>query len=265
LNRLKNVFSNLFLPLYIFLAYVFLYLPIFILIVFSFNKVAFPYRWVGFTFDWYSELFASHEIFDALKNSLIVASMSVFLSLSMSTLFIFYSSKWLSAPRLRSMFNIFYGSLLVPEIVLAVGLLSLFVFLSIPLGITTLIVGHTVIGLGYVIPILYTRFLEIDYSIVEASLDLGASLHQTFIHVIVPFMMPALVASGLLVFILSFDDFLIAFFCTGTTAQTLSLYIFSMIRTGISPEINALSTLMLGLSSLLVLILSSLKIKTRVI
>jgi spermidine/putrescine transport system permease protein len=127
-----------------------------------------------------------------------------------------------------------------------------------------LIAGHTVLGLGFSIPMISARFAEFDYSIIEASLDLGATLNQTFMRIVIPMLLPTIVAAGLLVFIISLDDFLISFFCVGSGTQTLSLYIFSMIRSGISPTINALSTLLLLASSIVVLFFSLLQVKTRI-
>jgi len=149
----------------------------------------------------------------------------------------------------------------MPEIVLAVGLLSLFSFFSVSLGATTLIVGHTLLGLGYVIPILHGRFAEMDANLIEASYDLGATQRQTFFKIVLPLLSPALIAAGLLVFIISLDDFIISFFCAGASVQTLPLYIFTVIRTGASPMINALSTIMLLVSSVLVLALSFFQVK----
>ena len=125
----------------------------------------------------------------------------------------------------------------------------------------TIIAGHTLLGLGYVIPILYDRFIELDESLIEASYDLGATKRQTFFSVVLPLLAPAMIASGLLVFIISLDDFVISFFCAGASVQTLPLYIFSVIRTGASPMINALSTIMLIVSSFLVLLLSFVQVK----
>lgn len=238
----------------------FIYIPIVVLVLFSFNEVAFPYRWVGFSFNWYTELLESDEILQVVKNSCIVAGMSVFLSLMMGILLVFYTAH----SRLRKFLLIFYANILFPEIVLAVGLLLLFTFFSVPPGLFPLIAGHTVLGLGYVVPILAARFAEIDPALIEASLDLGASLNQTFLRIIVPLLVPALIAAGLLVFVISFDDFLIAFFCAGTEAQTLPLYIFATIRTGISPLLNALSTLLLVVSSFLVLLFCWLQSKIRI-
>jgi spermidine/putrescine transport system permease protein len=260
IKLLKNFFSNHFLTFLVAATFLFIYIPIVVLVLFSFNEVAFPYRWVGFSFNWYTELLESAEIFQVVKNSCIVAFVSVVLSLTMGVLLVFYTTQ---SP-LRKFLTIFYANILFPEIVLAVGLLLLFTFFSIPPGLFPLIAGHTVLGLGYVVPILSARFAEIDPAVIEASLDLGASLNQTFLRIIVPLLIPALIAAGLLVFVVSFDDFLIAFFCAGTEAQTLPLYIFATIRTGISPLLNALSTLLLVVSSFLVLIFCWLQSKIRI-
>ncbi|MBI2775124.1 ABC transporter permease [Candidatus Dependentiae bacterium] len=252
-------FSRYVLPIILALVYVFLYLPIIILIVFSFNSVSFPYTWHSFSLRWYAELFQSPVIWDAFKNSLIVACGSVFLSLVLGLLVVFYSVQ----AKMKKFLASFYANLMVPEIVLSVGLLTFFTFFGVPLGLTTLIVGHTILGLGYVVPLLSSRFAEIDYSLIEASLDLGATLNQTFMKVIFPLVAPTLVSAGLLVFIISLDDFLLSFFCAGSSAQTLSLYIFATIRTGMSPVLNALSTILFLLSSAIILILATSRFRTK--
>lgn len=256
---LKSFFASYY-GLFIATTFLFIYIPIFILIVFSFNSVAYPYRWAGFSIEWYQELFQSEEIWHVVKNSFIVAFCSVFLSLIMGTLLVFYTA----GSRLRYVLSIFYINLLLPEIILAVSLLSFFVLCDIPTGLLTLIAGHTVLGLAYVVPILSARLTQMNPSLIEASLDLGATINQTFYRIIIPFLLPAIIAAGLLVFVISFDDFLLAFFCAGAESQTLPLYIFATIRTGISPYLNALSTLLLVLSSLFVLIFCWLQAKIRV-
>lgn len=252
--------SRYFLPLIVGGIYAFLYAPIIVLMVFSFNKVAFSYQWTEFSTRWYLELFQSAEVWQAAKNSLIVATTASSLSLMLSLLWTFFGAQL----KMRWLNSIFLLNLMIPEIILALGLLMFFTFFSIPLGLITLIAAHTVLGLGYAIPLLTTRFSELDYRMIEASFDLGATLSQTFFRVVVPMLMPALIAAGLLVFIISLDDFLISFFCAGSGAQTLSLYIFAMIRTGVSPVINALSTVLLLVSSLLVLLFSLLKVRTGI-
>jgi spermidine/putrescine transport system permease protein len=245
------------LPLMVSCFYFFLYIPIFVLIAFSFNNNALTCGWSSFTTHWYYELFASTEVWHALQNSLIIALSSVALSLMIGSSLIFFGSRGF----VKRVLLLFYGSLAMPEIVLAVGLLSLFSFFTVPLGAITLIIGHTLLGLGYVIPILHSRFVELDQSLIEASYDLGATQRQTFFFVVLPLLMPALIAAGLLVFIISLDDFIISFFCAGASVQTLPLYIFGVIRTGASPMINALSTIMLIFSSFLVLLFSLLHVK----
>lgn len=248
---------NIFFPMWLFLFYLFLYVPIIILILFSFNTANFAGQPGEWSLHWYYELFASVEIWHALKNSLIVAGSSVFLSLLMGTALVVASTR----TYFHKIAFLFYGSLAVPEIVMAVGILSFFYFFSVPFGLITLIAGHTLIGLGYVVPMLYARVSELDYRLTEASLDLGATQVQTFFNITLPLLWPAIIGAGLLVFVISLDDFLIAFFCAGATEQTLPLYIFSLIRVGSAPVINALSTLLLVVSSLLVLLFSSLRVK----
>ncbi len=191
----------------------------------------------------------------AFINSLIVAFSAVILSVTMGVLLV-----WGLTDRYYYLISSFYSTMMIPDIVIAVGLLVFFNVFNVPLGLNTLIVGHTLLGLGFVVPTIYSRFLEMDYQLVEASLDLGATEWQTFTHVILPFLSPAIFSSALSVLILSLDDFLVSFFCSGSSSQTLSLYIFAMIRTGLSPIINALSTLILIISIVLVAFFSFIKI-----
>ena len=256
-KKQQSIISRFFLPLWVAATYLFLYVPLVILTVFSFNNASFPYRWVGFSWRWYQELAVSNEIWQAALNSFFVASSSVFLSLTLALFFVL----WTADQKRDWLLKLFLPNLVVPEIVIAVGMLSLFVFCNIPLGLPSLIVGHTLLGLGYAIPIIHARFTALNISTIEASLDLGANYQQTFFTIVIPLLRPALLSAGLLTFILSLDDFLIAFFCAGASAQTLSLYIFSMIRSGVSPVINALATLMIMVSSALVILFCSVKVK----
>lgn len=257
----RRLLSRLFQPVIVCLVYFFLYLPIILLALFSFNSAQFPVEWAGFSLKWYRLLWSNPEVLDAAKNSFIIGFFSTIFSVVLGTAFVF-SSKWW---RSDAWFNIFYTNILLPDIVLAIGILSFFTFFSIPAGYVSLISGHTLIGLGFVVPILRSRFVELDPILTEASLDLGATYFQTFTKVILPLMKPAIVASALLVFTLSLDDFLIAFFCSGPSVQTLSVYVYSKARTGIDPSINALSAIFLMVSSILVLLLCSLKVAEQVI
>lgn len=240
------------LSLFVLGIYFFLYVPIIILIVMSCNASPYFYDWQGFSWKWYYQLFDSVEVWTALQNSVIIAVSSMILSLVLGVLLVFYARKNL----LKKINLLFYGTLAAPEIVLAVGLLSLFVFLSIPLGLLTTIAGHTLIGLGYVVPMMYSRMQALDATLLEAAMDLGATYNYTLYSVVLPFLRPTLIGAGLLVFIISFDDFIISFFCAGPTVQTLPLYIFSVLRSGATPMVNALSTILLVISGLFVLLFS---------
>ncbi len=258
MHKSKKKLKNL---IFISLIYLFLYVPIVVLLVFSFNTERFPSPWIGFTFKWYKELFHSTYLWRAFGNSLIVATSSTLISLIAGVFLIFYAAQ---GGRIRKKLTLFYGNLIIPETVLAVSLLSFFSSIRIPLGLTTLILAHTVLALGLVIPILYGRFQELDVRLKEASLVLGASPIQTFFKVTLPLLKPPLITAGLLVFIISFDDFILSYFCAGSSAQTLSLYILSMLRSGVSPVVNALSAVLLFFSSLFVFLLFSLKTRLRI-
>lgn len=242
--------GSYFFPIFMAILYLFLYIPLIILIIFSFNDNRMQFNWVSFTTRWYQSLWYNSEVWHALHNSLIVASSAVLLCLSMSSLFIFFGKRRF----VQRMLSLFYLNLAIPEIVLAVGLMSLFYFFSVSLSLTTLIAAHTVLGLGYVVPIIYDRYVELDQRYVEASMDLGATQWQTFRRVVLPLLMPALTSSALLVFIVSFEDFSLSFFCSGGSTVTLPLYIFARIRSGSSPVVSALSTVLLLASSLIVLL-----------
>lgn len=261
MNKHLRSFSKVWLPLGVMLAYFFLYVPIFVLVIYSFNNAAFPAPWSGFSLMWYKELFHNLALWKAFYNSFVVASSATLLSIFMSLGLIYYH---VMGGQVKGLLTLFYTNIIIPEIVLAVGLISFLTFLAIPLGLITLIVAHTVLGLGYVVPLVYARFINLDPRLIEASLDLGATPTQTFFKVIAPMLAPSLIAAGLLIFIISFDDFVLSFFVAGSESQTLSLYIYSMIKTGVTPVINALSTFLLALSSLLVLFFTSLNVKSKI-
>lgn len=253
--------ANLTNLIFVALTYLFLYVPIVVLLIFSFNTEGFPSPWKGFTLKWYYELLHSSHLWSAFYNSLVIAIFSTLISVAAGVFLIFYAAQ---GGRIGKFLVLFYGNLVIPETVLAVSLLGFFTLLSVPLGMLTLILAHTVLGLGFVIPIVYARFLELDYRLTEASFVLGATRVQTFFKVTLPLLRPTLITTALLVFIVSFDDFILSYFCAGSSSQTLSLYILSMLRSGISPVVNALSAVLLFLSSFLVLIFFSLKTRTRI-
>lgn len=243
-------------------AYALLYIPILVFFVFSFNNAPFPSPWAGFTLGWYRALLQESQIWTVFGNSLMVAVSAVVLSSVMGIFLVFYAIY--RGGRMKNLMTSFYGNVLVPEIVLSVGLLGFFSMFNVPLGFVTLVIAHTVLGLGYVVPLVYSRYTELDFRLTEAAQDLGATPLQTFFTVTIPLLRSAWMGAAILVFILSFDDFVFAYFCTGTTFQTLPLYILSMLRVGVSPIVNALSTILLVLSALLVIIYSSFKVREGV-
>lgn len=258
---LKKKLTNLILPLYVLAGYLFLYIPIIILVVFSFNKGNFAAGWQGFSLNWYVEMLQSEEILAALKASLIVATSSTILSLVLGVTAV-VAGRWLHSQKYEV---IFFSNVMIPDIVLGIGLLCLFSALSLPLGYKSLIVGHTVVGLGFVVPIVRSRFAQIDPILTEASLDLGANHMQTIRNVVIPLLFPALIASTLLVFTLSLDDFVISFFCSGSHIETLSVYVFGQVKNMVDPTINALSTCVLALSSISIALLTYLNVLDDVV
>lgn len=233
-------------------VYLFFYIPIIVLVAFSFNSASFPSPWESFTWSWYHELFNTPYVWYALLNSLIIALCATGLSISFALALVYMRLYSRKATWFGSFYTLFYANLIVPEVVLGVGLLTFFLTCAVPLGLITLIVAHTVLGLGFAVPLISGRFSELDIRLVEASLDLGATVHQTFFSIIMPLLRLTIIAASLLIFMISFDDFVLSYFCAGTAVQTLSIYLLSMLRTGISPIMNALSTLLLGVSCILV-------------
>lgn len=257
----KSIFVRVIHAFFVVLSYLFLYIPIFVLVLFSFNKGATITRWEGFSLRWYESLFYMPDMIEALKVSLIVACSATFLSLLLGTMFVFATKWW----RPRFIDGLFYPGIVLPEIVLAVCLLSMFAFLRLPLGYQSLIVGHTLLGVGFVVPIVRARFRELDPVLTEASADLGALPQVTFRKIIVPLLAPSLLAAALLVFTISMDDFFISFFCSGADIEPLSIYIYTLVREGLNPSVNAIAAFLLAISSGLILILCYFKLIDQVI
>lgn len=226
------------------LVYGFLYLPIIILVVYSFDESKLAVQWTGFTFKWYQALFHDDVLGLALANSLIVASISVAVAGVMGTMAAVgltrYHFRGKSAYRALIMLPI-----LIPEIAMAVSALILFVALGLQLNLATVIVSHIVFCVTYVTLTVMGRLEGMDPSLEEAAQDLGASPVEAFMRVTLPLLMPGIVAGCMLAFVLSLDDFVITQFTAGVGSTTLPLRIFSLVKFGVSPEINALSTLMI--------------------
>lgn len=229
---------------YSLLIYLFLYLPIIVLIVFSFNDSKLNAVWTGFTFKWYAKLLHNQGVLEATKNSLIVAFASTLLSTMIGTLAAvgMYRYHFKGKSVLDGML---YIPIVIPEIVMGIALLAFFIQISIPLGLITLILAHITFSIPFVVVVVRARLEGFDRSMEEAAMDLGANQLQTFLRVTLPIIMPGIVAGSLLALTLSLDDVIISFFVAGPSSTTLPLKVFSMVKFGVSPEINALSTLLL--------------------
>jgi spermidine/putrescine transport system permease protein len=234
-------------------GYIFLYAPIVILVVFSFNSSRFVSSWESFSFRWYRVLFEDAAMGTALRNSLIVA----FSSTAIST--VFGTMVALAMERYRffgkTAFDaLLYLPIIIPDIAMAVMLLLFFVMSRMGLSLMTIIIAHVAFNISFVAVVVRARLVGFDRSLEEAAQDLGANELQTFWHVTLPLLMPGILGGALLAFTLSLDDFVITFFTAGVGATTLPLRIYSMVKLGITPEINAISSLLLLASMTLVML-----------
>ena len=216
--------------LYIFSVYLFLYLPLIILIIFSFNEASSGTIWKGFSLKWYEKLFNSSALISGLVNSLIVGVSAATLVTVIGTL--------------------------------SAVTLFRFKFLSMNLGFQTLLITHITLCLPFVMAVLFTRLADFDMHIIEAAKDLGANELQTFFHIILPSILPAVIAAWILSFTISMDDSICAFFTSGPQFEILPQKIYAMVRTGVKPEVNALSTLIFG-ASMLIIIIAQIMLKER--
>jgi spermidine/putrescine transport system permease protein len=235
-------------------GYLFLYTPILILIVFSFNSSRFVTTWEGFSLRWYGELFQDEAMVLALRNSLIVAVTSTLLSTVFGTMVALAMERHQFFGK-TAFDALLYLPIIIPDIAMAVMLLLFFVMSRIGLSLITIIISHVAFNISFVAIVVRARLVGFDRSLEEAAQDLGANELQTFWHVTLPLLMPGILGGALLAFTLSLDDFVITFFTAGVGSTTLPLRIYSMVKLGITPEINAISTLML-LASMSLVVLS---------
>lgn len=235
----KKYFKNI----YSFLIYLFLYLPIVLLIIFSFNDSRYSGKWNGFTLDWYTQLFADSSIMESLYTTLIVAVIASVVSTVIGTVSAIALHN-MKAKTKAVVTSLSYIPMVNPDIVIGISLLSLFSVMNLKLGYMTLILAHITFNIPYVIFAVLPKLQQLNPNIEEAAMDLGATPYQAFFKVILPELMPGIVTGALLAFTLSLDDFIVSFFTTGSGVSTLSIKVYSMTKRGVSPKINALSSLM---------------------
>lgn len=233
--------------------FAFLYLPIFILVIYSFNANRVVGVWQGFSFQWYEVLFTDRAIASAFKNSIWVATWSTILSTFLGTM----AALVLERYRFRGKMTfdaVLYLPIIIPDIVMALSTLLFFVMVGIALSRYTILIAHIAFNISFVAVIVRARLATMDDNLEEAAADLGANEWTTFRRITLPLLMPGIVAGALLAFTLSLDDFVITFFVSGPGSTTLPVRVYSMIKFGVTPEVNAISTLMLLGSTVLVII-----------
>lgn len=235
---------------YMFLVYLFLYAPILVLMLYSFNESKTRGKWSGFSLRWYAKLLEDREVLQALSNTLTIAIITMIIAAIVGTLaavgFMEFSKK-----KRKLLLAINEIPVLNPDIVIAVGLMVLFTALNIEFGMLTLILSHVVFTIPYVILSILPKLKMMDRNLSEAAMDLGATPLQTLFLVIIPEIKQGIIAGAMMAFTLSIDDFVISFFTKGRGLNTVSTTVYSMARKGINPTINAMSTIMFAVTLLL--------------
>ncbi|MCB1377391.1 MAG: ABC transporter permease [Alphaproteobacteria bacterium] len=233
-------------------VYGFLYLPIAVLIILSFNRAGLPTAWTGFSLEWYGKLASNPKIMGAAWNSLVVAFWSTLIATAIGTMLA------LGVERARPSATreaLLFAPMIIPDIVLAIALLSFFTLIKLTLGLHSIVAAHVVFNIAFVTAVVRARLKSYDWSLNEASRDLGATAMNTFWRITFPLIRPSVIAAALLAFTLSIDEFIIAYFTAGAgqSSTTLPMQIYAMIRFGVTPEINAMAAIVMGISFVLVL------------
>ena len=232
------------------IAYAFLYLPLAIVVVYSFNDSRLNAEWVGFTLDWYRKLAGNDEMIAAAGNSLAIALVASLVSTVLGTM----AGVAMHRYRLRVLPILVLAPIAIPEILMGVALLIFFVMLNFTLGLVSVAVAHIAFCIGFVAIVVRSRLAGMDESLIEAARDCGATPWQAFARVTLPLIMPGVIAGALMAFTLSIDDFVITFFTAGAGTVTLPLQIYSMIKIAVTPEVNAVSTLLMLLTLVLIVV-----------
>jgi len=235
-------------------GYVFLYAPLLIVVAYSFNDSRMNAQWVGFTFDWYRKLFQNDEMLTAAWNSLVIGLTASAVSTVLGTM----AGYAMYRHRLRVLPVLVVAPIAIPEILMGVSLLIFFVAINLTLGLISIALAHIAFCIGFVAIVVRARLAGMDESLVEAARDLGATPWRAFRLVTLPLIMPGVIAGALMAFTLSIDDFVITYFTAGAGAMTLPLKIYTMVKISVTPEVNAVSTLLMLLTLALIIIASRL-------
>ncbi len=236
----KKIFKNLFL----YLVFAFLFLPIIVLVFYSFNSSSMNIIFEDFTFDWYYKLFQNSDLIESFVNTLIVALVSTVTSTVIGTISAYGLYKYNF--RGKGFINgLIYVPIVIPEIVLGISLLSIYTLMKLELSLFTIVLSHIAFSIPFVIVSVRSTLTKDIKMLEESARDLGANNYTIFKEIVLPTIMPAIISGATLAFTLSLDDVVISYFTAGPGSNTLPLYIYSMIKTGITPDVNALSTLMM--------------------
>jgi putrescine transport system permease protein len=237
-------------------GFAFLYLPILLLVIYSFNESKLVTVWAGFSTKWYGELLRNQAMLDAAWVTLRVALFSATFATILGTMAAYVLVR-MGRFRGRTVFSgMVYAPLVMPEVITGLSLLLLFISLGMPRGLMTVILAHTTFAMCFVAVVVSSRLVSFDQSLEEAARDLGCSPLDAFFSVTLPIIAPSVIAGWLLAFTLSLDDLVIASFTTGPGATTLPIKIYSAVRLGVSPEINALSTILISIVAVGVVVAS---------
>jgi spermidine/putrescine transport system permease protein len=246
---------------YLGLIYALLYLPILVLVVMSFNQSKIGYNWGGFSLKWYESLFNNQAMLDAFWHSIVLGLVAATVSTLIGTLTALALHRYKF--RGKGLLNgLLFVLMMSPEIVLAISLLALFLLIGLQLGFVSLLLAHITFCLPFVVITVFARLSSLDERLMEAARDLGANESTMVRTVLIPVILPAVMAGWLLAFTLSLDDVVVSTFVTGPSYEILPLRIYSMVRVGLKPEVNAIGTLLL-VASLVLVIISQLLLRRR--
>lgn len=232
----------LWLRIYTFFAYLFIYVPILVLIIFSFNSQKLNLHWQGFTFHWYDVMFHDQQILLATRNTLMIAFVSTLVATVIGTMAALAMQRY-HFPLYNTSETLMYIPIVIPEVVMGISLLVFFVLIKFTLGLVTITLSHIAFNIPFVALVVRARLHGYDNAIDEAAMDLGANELTTFWRVTLPTIMPGVLSGAMLALTLSLDDYIITYFTAGPGSTTLPLRVYSMVRFVVTPEINALSTL----------------------
>ena len=266
------VFQNI----WIILTFLFLYLPIAVVVVFSFNTSKMNIVWEGFTLNWYGSFFLNRSLMESLENTLIIAAASTAISTVIGTIGAVGMSRYNYAGK-NIIDYLLYIPIVIPEVVLGIALLCIFSICSIPLGLMSITIAHATFCIPFVVVtvrakisgcyantaliVTDARLAGFDTFLEEAAMDLGADRFKTFMKITLPLLMPGVCSGALLAFSLSLDDVIISFFVSGPNSITLPVKIFSMVKTGVTPEVNALSTIIMIVVMIIISINTGVQVK----